>query len=145
LHEIGKGAAFLIRELLAIGRGIESRCSPVGRQPAEFSDAAGNGAATVNGQAAELVHGSTDLHTLLLSEVLHRLIGIKNSLSLLRRHLVELLQATHHALLDFGRRLAETGFLPERIELLLDVEMAAAAHPFWEVLLPPDVGTLLRP
>jgi hypothetical protein len=30
--------------------------------------------------------------------------------------------------LHFGRRLAETGFLPESIELLLEVEMAVAAR-----------------
>ena len=74
--------------------------------------------ATVDGEPAKLLHGTTDLLTLWWAKVLHRLGALDDAPALLGGHPVELGQPVPHTLLGLPRKIAEAWLIFKSLLLL---------------------------
>jgi hypothetical protein len=107
------------------------------RSDERIAEGAGDEAATVYREAAEILHGAAYLLALRRGEALHGLGMLDDTAALLIGHVVELGEAIKHSLLSLGRELAEAGFVLERGLLLLERELAVTIHPLGQMLLAP--------
>ena len=103
---------------------------------ANVTEGTGDDPPSIHGQVAELEHGAANLLPLLRGEVLHRLGTIKQVLTLLGGHIVQLGKAVAHPLLERGCELMKPRLLLEGTLLLRQAEVAVALHPLGKMLLP---------
>jgi hypothetical protein len=81
------------------------------------------------------MHGTTPLLPLRRAKALDRFVAFNQSPALFWRHIVELGQSVAQMLLGLGRKPAKAGLVAQGSLLLVEREIAVAAHPLLKVLL----------
>jgi len=101
----------------------------------EGAEGAGDEAATILGECAEVAESTADLLPLGRGETLHGLGVGEGVLALLGVHGIELGKPVVHALLDVGLKLTETRLGLQGVLLLVEREITVRLHPLREVLV----------
>jgi hypothetical protein len=81
------------------------------------------------------MHGTTPLLPLWRTKALDRFVAFNQTPTLFRRHIVELGEPVAQMLLGLGRKPAKAGLVAQGSLLLVEREIAVAAHPLLKVFL----------
>ena len=133
--EVVKGGALFWGEVRGKSTGGERSLTLIGRKCAKLAESMRYDAATILGQAGELLHGTAHTLTLLWCKAFHRLSTIKDVLPLLGRHVIQLGEPVSHALLHLGGEVAKAWFAFEGTLLIRDRQIAVVTHPLREMFL----------
>jgi len=134
-EEVREGGAFLVGELAAKTIGVENSLALREGHLADVTKGAGYKTSAVLGKAAELLHRSSNLLPLWRAEPLHGFGALEQATALFRLHIVKLGESILHALLGLPRKLAEAGFILQRLLLLRERQIPVAGDPLRKMLL----------